>query len=68
MGEAKQRRLAKAAGKPWPQDIPKPPEPYRYLGDDGQWHGLNEKRHRHDPTAIMALQMATLIAGRCRIF
>jgi hypothetical protein len=34
---------------------------------DGRWHSLNEKRHRRDPTAIMAVQMAAIIAGRCKI-
>jgi hypothetical protein len=40
MGQARQRRLAKAAGKPWPEDLPKPAGPHagQYLGNDGEWH------------------------------
>ena len=67
MGEAKQRRLAREAGQPWECDIPKPPAPYRYLGDDGEWHEHDERRGRRPPTATMRavlLAMAAMGGGR----
>lgn len=47
MGEAKQRKLAKAAGKPWVEDQPKVfPHEGQYLGDDGEWHPQADYYHR----------------------
>jgi hypothetical protein len=43
VGEARQRKLAKLAGAPWERDIPKPPKPFRYLGDDGAWHDYPDR-------------------------
>lgn len=38
MGEARQRRVAREAGRPWDRDLPRPPAPTRWLWDDGRWH------------------------------
>lgn len=47
MGEARQRRMAKAAGNPWPEDRPKVfPHAGQYLGDDGEWHPREDYYHR----------------------
>ena len=42
MGEARQRKQAKLAGTPWPEDIPNPPRSERTLGQDGTWHDPRE--------------------------
>lgn len=60
MGQARQRRLAKAAGKPWPEDLPKPAGPHagQYLGNDGEWHRQGEGR----PVRLLGLETASLLA------
>ena len=44
MGQAKQRRLAREAGRPWPEDLPKViPHEGEHLGDDGEWHPYGDR-------------------------
>jgi hypothetical protein len=61
MGEAKQRRIAKAAGNPWPEDLPKTyPHAGRYLGDDGEWHIDGDRYHRRPRGSNPAVLLATI--------
>jgi len=58
MGEAKRRREAKAAGNPWPEDLPKTPlHAGQHLGDDGEWHP-NQDRHPRQ----LRMSTSTLLA------
>lgn len=64
MGQAKQRRLAKAAGKPWPEDMPKvflPAE--QYLGDDGEWHPQGDRYHRRPRRISPTLALLSAMTG-----
>jgi hypothetical protein len=59
MGEAKQRRIAKAAGNPWPEDLPKVyPHAGQYLGNDGEWHMNRDRYHRR----LRGLNITVLLA------
>lgn len=60
MGEAKRRRVAMAAGRPWPEDLPKPDSHAgQYLGEDGTWHpcGYSARQRSSDSRAIALLAM-----------
>lgn len=57
MGEAKLRREAMAAGRPWPKDSPKTdPRDGQYLGDDGKWHPRESRpRQSSGQLALLAV-------------
>ena len=69
MGEACQRKLAKLAGTPWQQDIPRPPEPSRYLGNDGEWHEYppkGKRSYRRRSAGAMSVLLAVSALARNR--
>ena len=67
MGEARRRREAKAAGRYWPEDLPKvSPYSRQYLGDDGEWHsreGLRGQHQRPRPNTALLLSLAATLGG-----
>ena len=64
MGEARQRKLAKLAGRPWKEDVPKPPEPSRYLGEDGKWHEYPVVRRRPNLRALSIIAAMSAMSGK----
>ena len=69
MGEARQRKLALLAGTPWQEDIPRPPEPRRYLGNDGEWHEyppVGKRLHRRRSAGAMSVLLAVSAMARNR--
>ena len=62
MGQAKQRRLAREAGRPWPEDLPKEiPHAGEYIGDDGKWHPHGDRLPK--PRGISAAAILFSIAA-----
>lgn len=63
MGEAKRRREAREAGRPWERDLPKVDEHAgQYLGDDGLWHHRSEKLSQRPRDAGAAALLVALAA------
>jgi len=59
MGEAKQRKAAKASGNPWPRDVPqRHPHDGQYFGDDGEWHDQSDWKPRRGRETNLATVVA----------
>jgi hypothetical protein len=64
MGEAKSRKAAKAAGNPWPCDLPKKhPHEGQYLGDDGEWHDYGRAKVGVRGKLVAVVALASLLTG-----
>lgn len=67
MGEARRRREAREAGRPWEEDLPRvSPHAGQVLGDDGEWHSVENIRRQHRrprPDTALLLSLAATLGG-----